>query len=428
MKTTISRLVPALSLLAVATIPVCGQTPLSRRIDAADGSAVQFNFSARSDVCGDGIRYMRIGTDSWVGSMNDATRMSACDTGPVRVVVIRSEREVIRMQSFVGPLHQDSSARDLGRVGNADAAAFLLALAREGDGRVSRDALRALSLADSVRIVPQLLEIARDKSKSRELRRAAFSYATQREATADALTATEIVRLSTEYAVDQSEHSSFRQSAVRTLTRMDRGEGIPTLIRFASDSDDQWLARTAIQALGSSGDPRGRRALRDMVTRDGFSGDQRIYAMRALADEYATDDDAKLLQRGYAQLTTERSRDVALEAIASIGTPGVRTWIAAIITDESELARNRRKAASVYDRAGATGRDMVRLYDNVGDDNVRNVLIDELARTGTKEAVTKLISIARDEGRPGTRKKAVSALGRFDDPEIRDALRGVVER
>ncbi len=428
MKTVTLRFVPLVSLLSLTAIPVCGQTPLSRRIDGARGPAVQFNFAARSDVCGDGISYIRTGTDSWMGSINDATRMSACEHGPVRVMVIRSDQEVIRIQSFVGPVQRDSTASDLGRVTAADASTFLLGLARNGDGRVSRDALMALSLADSVSVVPQLLEIAGDKSKSRELRRAAFSYATRRETTADAMAPAAIVRIALEFARDQSEHNSFRQSAMSTLTRFDRGEGIPTLIQLAGSSDDHWLAKTATEMLGRSGDPRARRALREMVTKEGLSGDQRTQAMRALANEYATDQDAQLLQRGYTQLTTERSKDVALDAIASIGTPSVRTWLVTLVTNERELSRNRRKAASVYDKAGATPRDLVRLYDNVIDDDVRNVLIDDLARSGTKEAVAKLIAIAKDEGRPGTRKKAVSALGRFDDPEIRSALRGVIER
>jgi HEAT repeat protein len=354
--------------------------------------------------------------------------MRACDQGPVRVLVIRAGGEVIRLQSFAGPLRNDSTARDLGHVASADASAFLLGLANEGEGRVSRDALRALSLADSVRVVPDLLQIARDKTKSRDLRRSAFSYATSREGTSDAMAPAEVVRLAAEYARDQSEHTSLRQNAISTLTRLDRGEGTQMLIQLAGDANDQWLARTATQTLGRSGDPRARRALRDMVGRAGVSGDQRVLAMRALANEYATDEDAQLLQRGYGQLSNERSKDSAIDAIASIGTPGVRTWLASLITDEKELASNRRKAASALDKAGATAGDLIRLYDNVGDDNMRNVLIDALARKGTKESVTKLIAIARDQGRPGTRRKAIAALGRFDDPEIRSALRGVIER
>jgi HEAT repeat protein len=55
-------------------------------------------------------------------------------------------------------------------------------------------------------------------------------------------------------------------------------------------------------------------------------------------------------------------------------------------------------------------------------------LIDELAQIGTREATTKLMAIAKDNTSYKTRRRAISVLGRFDDPGIREALKGIAER
>ena len=55
-------------------------------------------------------------------------------------------------------------------------------------------------------------------------------------------------------------------------------------------------------------------------------------------------------------------------------------------------------------------------------------LQEQLAQAGTRDATTKLLAIARGEPNPVVRRKAVAVLGRSDDPRVREALQGVVER
>jgi hypothetical protein len=421
------RFAQAAALTVVVVAPACGQS-LSRRIDAAGGQAVEFHFSARSGICGDGRRYIRTENDSWVGTFNDATRMSPCEAGPVRVVLVRADREPIRIETFAGPLSRDSSATNLGRVPAAEAASYLVEVARGGEGRVARDALLPASLADSGTVVQPLLAIARDQTKSRELRRSALSYATRRRDTPDALSSDEVIRTSLAMSRDEAEHANMRQYAAGILGRFDRGEGIPSLIQLANSGTDVWLAKYATEVLGRSGDPRARRALRELAQKDDVAGDVRSQAIRSLVNEYASAEDAEILTRIYPRLTTDRQKDAALDAIGGVGSSGSRSWLIALIKNESEPARTRKKAASLLDRAGMPVRDIIRLFDEVVDDDIRSVLVDELAQAGTKEATTKLVAIAKDQSRFASRRKAIAALSRFDDPAIREALRGVVER
>ncbi|MGQ0766624.1 MAG: HEAT repeat domain-containing protein [Gemmatimonadota bacterium] len=423
---TCARGTATLVLLAVMAVPACGQS-LARRIDAASGSVVEFHFAARSGVCGDGRRYIRADFENWIGNFNEMTR-AVCEPGPVRVVLVRAGREPIRIETFAGPLAPDSAAINLGRVSAAEAARYLVGVAGSAEGRAARDALLPASLADSAQVVEPLLAIARDQTKSRELRRSALSHATRQRETADAMSTDEVIRASLALARDESEHSAMRQYAAGILGRFDRGEGVPSLIQLAGSGTDLWLARYATELLGRSGDPRARRALRELAGREDVSVEVRGQAIRGLANEYATAQDAELLTRIYPRLTSDRQRDAALDAIAGTGSGATRTWLSALIRNENETARTRRKAASLLDKAGMPVRDLIRLYDEVVDDEIRSALVDELAQAGTREATAKLIAIAKDQSRFASRRKAIAALARFDDPAIREALRGVVER
>lgn len=421
------RVVAVATLSATLITPVCAQT-LARRIESASGSAVEFHFAARSGVCGDGRTYMRTDADTWNGSFVGDARMLPCEAGPVRVVVVRNEREAIRLETYAGPLARDSSSTNLGSVSASAAAAYLLELARTSEGRVARDALLPATLADSASVVAPLLTLARDQTKSRDLRRSAMNYASRRRNSADAMSAEEVIRVALAMAQDETEHMTMRQNAVAIMGRTDRGEGVNALIQLSRSTNDMWLAKSATEVLARSGDPRARRALRDLVESNASSGDIRAQAIRGLANEYANAQDAELLQRVYDRLDTDKAKDAALEAIGAVGSSRSREWLIALTKNTNELSRQRRKAASLLDKAGTTVREMVRLYDELTDDDVRGVLIDELASAGTKEAVAKLVAIAKDPGYNTSRRRAIAALGRFDDPEIRTALRGVVER
>ncbi|MBC7895000.1 MAG: hypothetical protein H7066_06290, partial [Cytophagaceae bacterium] len=241
---------------------------LGRRVDGAAGNTVQFSFASRPGVCGDGKTYIRTDTDSWYGSMNDFTRSQPCETGAVRVVVVKAGSEVIKLEPYAGPVAVAPEATDLGRVSAADAVAYLGTLARGGEGRVAREALLPLALADSASVSPILLELARDQARPRELRRSALSWLGRRRGTGDAIPPSQLVTIVRGFVTDQNEHNAFRQSGVGVLARFDRGEGIPALVEIAQQTTDPWLAKQATEALARSGDPRGRRAVRAIAERE----------------------------------------------------------------------------------------------------------------------------------------------------------------
>ena len=420
-----SRLAAAALLVACVAAGGHAQS-LERRISAASGSAVQFHFAARPGICGDGRNFVRLDGDSWYGTMNDMTRNTACEAGPVRVLVVKSGTEPIRLETYAGPLTIAPDAADLGRVAAADAVAYLGALASTGEGRVARDALLPLGMADSARVTPVLLALVRDGNRPRDTRRSALSWIVRRDDAPDALPSGELLSLLTGLARSETEPSSFRQSVIGTLGRLDRGEGIPALIEMSRSANDGWTARRATETLARSGDPRARRAVHELAKDGGASSDVRIAAMNGLAGEYGSADDAQILAALYPSLDSDRLQEAALNGIAGIGSVAARQFLLRIVKDEQQDRRPRRKAASLLERAGVPVREVIGAYDGVSDGDVRLQLIDFLAKAGTRDATTKLVSIAKLDTQPTARKRAISVLGRSDDASVREALRGIV--
>ncbi|MEO7963382.1 MAG: HEAT repeat domain-containing protein [Gemmatimonadaceae bacterium] len=421
------RIVAYSALLLSACMPAGAQT-LQRRIDASAAPSLQFHFAGRPVVCGDGRTYMRIDNDSWMGNGWAAGRSAPCERGPVRVLLVRAGREIIRIESYAGPLTNDSTAADLGNIAASDASAYLMSLALSAEGRVARDALTGAALADSSDNTKGLLALSRDQNRGRELRRSALGWLVRQSDERGAGAIAEVVRTVSSIAHDENESNGSRQQALGLLSRVGRGEGIPELISLAGQGGDVWLARQSVDVLSRSGDPRARRTLRELISNANASAEVRIAAFSGLANEYGTPADVDLIRAAYPSLVSDRARDAALSAVSTVGSGAARTWLSSIVRDREQAMHQRKRAAELLERAGASTADLTKLYDEIDETDIRSALIEQLAQAGTRDATTKLIAIARAEPNLAVRRRAVSVLSRSEDPRVKEVLQGVVER
>ncbi len=76
---------------------------------------VTFHFASRADVCGDGRTYIRA-DDMWMGSFNDGVRSMECERGPIRVLLTRDGKEILRISTYAGPVAEEPGATNLGAV------------------------------------------------------------------------------------------------------------------------------------------------------------------------------------------------------------------------------------------------------------------------------------------------------------------------
>jgi HEAT repeat protein len=418
-----------LAALALSTLAAeLAAQSLADRVAGANQPRVQFTFAARADVCGNGRSYIQVAGSSWHGSWNESDRRDPCVAGPVRVLLDRAGREVISVTTFAGPVPEATpGVADLGRVRARDAAEYLLGIAERADGRVSRDAVFPAILADSADVTPRLLAIARNQNGARETRRSAISWL-GRPLDNRERAVRDIVDALVAIAKDDDDNQSVRQQALRTLARIEHGAGTAALMELARDAQRSWLAREALASLTASGDPRARQHLREVVRRAELPDDVLAAAIRGLGGEFATGEDMKLLRDNYAKLPGDKSREAAVAAIATFGGSENVRWLLALARDANQPVATRRRAIHHAYRGGTPVSEIIKLYDETTDMQLKDAVIATLVESGEKPATDKLMQIARADESTQMRRKAISVLARSSDERVKKFLSELAER
>jgi HEAT repeat protein len=422
--TKLLQAVTGLALVVSAAGSVGAQT-VERRVSGAPDGNVTFHFASRADVCGDGRNYIRA-DDMWMGSFNDGVRSMACERGPIRVLLTRDGRDIIRITTFAGPVAEEPGATNLGAVPAADAAAWLLGIAGRIDGRPGREAIMPAALADSALVTRELLAIARNTDRSRELRRSALSWVVRRRGERGELSSEEVSRTLVAIARDENEVRTVRDQALSSLARLESASSLDALVAMTTGTTEAWLARRAVESMASSGDPRAHDHLRSAAENSNLSEEARVAAIGGLAGSYATSRDADYLRTLYARVSSDRLRDAIMTGIATIGGKASRDWVVGIARNANAPIQQRKKAITLADRLGVSAADLSSMYDTIEDGEVRATLIQQLATNGTRIAQDKLVAIAKGDPLVSNRRRAIQALGRFDDPRVKEALRELV--
>lgn len=421
--TKLFRAVVALALLAASSAGA--QTTVERRLTGAPEGNVTFHFASRADVCGDGRTYIRA-DDLWMGSFNDGVRSMECERGPIRVLLIRDGRDIIRITTYAGPVAEEPGATNLGAVPATDAAAWLLGVATRIDGRPGREAIMPAALADSALVTRELLAIARNADRSREVRRTALSWIVRRRGERGELSIDEVSRTLVTIARDENEVRTVRDQAISSLSRLESAGSLDALVAMTTGTTEAWLARRAVEVMASSGDPRAHDHLRSVAERTDLTEEARVAAISGLAGSYATSRDAEFLRGLYGRVASDRLRNAIMSGIATTGGRASRDWIVSIARDANAPLAQRKRAVSLGDRLGLSAADLSSLYDGIEENDVRASLIQQLATNGTRIAQDKLISIARADPLLANRRRAIQALGRFDDPRVKEALKDLI--
>lgn len=412
---------------ALALLPgLAGAQSLAQRVASASDGRVQFNYPVRDGACGDGRTYMRLnwGTNSneFYGNYSNVN-MPDCAKGPARVVLEIAAHTVIRVNVFVGPVEKPEGVTELGAVSAKEASDYLLGLAAKAEGSVSGNAIMPAMIAEGVNNQPALLAIARDQSRARETRRSAISYLSR-----DGRAPTSVAQPLLSIVNDESDNQSVRQQALRTLSRLEGGAGIPEVIRLASDRQGGWVAREALSALAQSGDPRSREYLRGVVRKGELPDEAMATAVRSLGQQYATGADIALIRESWPKISGQRAQDAAINAITEFGGAENAKWLLALAKDPGISANNQRRALQSAVKAGAKVSEIIAMYNGTVDYQMKEAIISALASNDDRESQDKLLVIAKGDESITARKRAISALARSSDPRIRKELEALAER
>jgi HEAT repeat protein len=250
-----------------AAVPAAAQT-LAQRVAGAPDGTVRLTFASRPGVCGNGAG--NISFDCGDGGCGRGRTSDAdsewddgpCEAGPVRLAVAVAGGHPTRLRAYVGGRWRPATAgvTDLGTVPAAEAARWLLALARSGEGRVAEQAVFPAILADSITVWPDLVRLARDPAPPVRVRDQAVFWLGQAAGTAATKDLADL-------AVDDSVDRDVREHAVFALSQQPREVGVPALIRIARTNRDPEVRRKAFFWLGQTHDPRALALFEEVLTR-----------------------------------------------------------------------------------------------------------------------------------------------------------------
>jgi hypothetical protein len=161
-------------LVATAATDAAAQT-LANRVAAVRDGTVQMTFATRPGVCGDGRGSIWIQGANHNADFSD--RGSACIRGPVRVTIGRADGQTVSIRECVSCLTSGmADGTNIGEVGAAEAARYLLSVARTSGGRNADDAITAAAFADAGNLGPEFTQLIRDENATLQARKQALFW------------------------------------------------------------------------------------------------------------------------------------------------------------------------------------------------------------------------------------------------------------
>lgn len=242
---------PGLALAAalVVALPVAGMgqsgTSPEQAVRSTGTGWVSFILPMEDDVeiCTNGVR---MGGDRGMRTWTrGGERRCTTGAGRVRLRVEGGEVREVEMEPADTPAPDD---RDLGMLTPEEGSAYLLGLARTGRESVAEDALPPAFLARDVEVWPDLIDLARDRTRPRDVRKAALFWVGQ--------AAGERVAGELRSLVLSEEEVEIRNSAVFALSQMEGEAGVDALLEVARSDLDPRVRKSAFFWLAQTESPR----------------------------------------------------------------------------------------------------------------------------------------------------------------------------
>ena len=242
----------ALVAAVAGAAPVAGQS-LEQRVTAVGDGTVNFHFTSRPGVCGDGEHFIRSGRHSYYGEFSEEYLGRLCVEGPVQIRLTIRDGTVTRVQTYGGALRA-RDGQDLGRVPAPEAARYLLTIARTGRSSAGGKAIFGAVLADSATVWPALLDLVKQGDIRAKGARQEAMFWLSRYASGVVLG-----HPNDPFDNDESDDADedLKRHAVFVLSQLPHGEGVAELLKVARSSNVSPGVRSqAFFWLGQSGDPR----------------------------------------------------------------------------------------------------------------------------------------------------------------------------
>lgn len=213
------------------------------------------------------------------------------------------------------------------------------------------------------------------------------------------------------------EHTELRKAAIRTLGNKNGPAAIEPLAQIYRSETNREIREQALNSLSDIEDPRAQSKLVE-IARGEADTELRRFAIHRLGDKEgagAFDELVKIYQserdvevkkdilRAFGHMESRQARERIAEAARSETDPELRKTAIHVLAEDEENPQ--------------TVETLIAMYDAERDVEIKADILDALAETEQKRALRKVMDVARRETNTELRKKAVSLLGHWEDPE-----------
>jgi HEAT repeat protein len=286
----------------------------------------------------------------------------------------------------------------------------------DDDDRVA--ALNALLQMDSERAVPILEKVlARRDACSASLRRKAVFLLSQKRGAdvADAL-----------MRVAQNDpDAEVRSQAVFWLGQTGSDKAIDLLSQILTSSKEEELKEKALFALSQHSGTRAGRMLRDIAARESEPEEIRDKAIFWLGQR-GSEDNAAFLRQLYGRMKNESLKEKILFSLSQQRGAGNERWLMDVALNANESIEMRKKALFWIGQSGGSIGELTALWSRMDNPEMRDQLIFVYSQRHEREAVDKLMDIAKNEKDRELRKKAIFWLSQSHDPRVAKFLEDLV--
>ncbi len=395
---------------------------LADQINAVRGNTVRLSFPTRSAICGDGKSIGEKTADGftthtfWSGgySINNQEFWEIdCRTGPMRLVVEKSNGRVRELRAAVGvDWLPDARGTDLGTFAGVEVANWLLDIAEANENIVGIAYLAANAALDAP-IADRIVKTARDRALGSEVRQRALRWvnrAAEREGMVDR--ADRVVR---ELVLANGDNVDVRERAIRSLRESNENDAW-LREQYARINRTQ-LQERVIRRIAESSNELNARWLRSVALDAGEQLELRERALRVIGEKAGSSNEVREL---FAHLDRADLKERAIRLVGDHNSAEHTRWIRQVAVDANEPMQVRERAIRVLGE-DADLATMQRLYRDTDGHSLKERVLRMVGETNTTDAAEWLEQVATDRGETQElRDRAIRLLGEYESTAVRD--------
>jgi HEAT repeat protein len=210
-----------------------------------------------------------------------------------------------------------------------------------------------------------------------------------------------------------------RTQAIDLLSRMPGDAAINALQELMRDTSDR-VSRAAVRSLMRNDNTRARAALRAaLLDKPGAPESQRVEAIQSYDRDNTSPEDAAYLRGLYNRKDeSDRVKSAIISTLSRVPSDENVAFLLGVANNKDEISSLRSQALRAISRTTLSTPDLVKLYDNVDNRQMRQSIVEALSNRKEDAALNKLLDIVKDSTDPEVQRYTVQLLLNKNDPKV----------